>query len=329
MRPTLTVKLASIRHAPKMDAFRRPYFSNRFTGKLPMRDVLLLQLRWRVNTLFGETNHSIYSIFWRYWGKALSPNLARLFIEKKPEYFAQGYAGAFAPNALRRQYPEDPDLPPQLCATHPGVVDYFAREAEQVYLGNKVAGGYGNHILKMPGQPWFYPIQEDDSSCWCRCDRCLARFSELPPERRYGYLHFDWVNRIAEAAAQRHPDIGISTLATRTRCRTPTPRYLPFDRMWQCSSASESSHGTIPASTLCSMAPTRTGLRTKSPIVHYFCGYSCCARPGTQSSSTNMTSSSRCCIPGTRADFSRSLLRTEFAAGLARSIPPSICWRPT
>ena len=101
-RPTLTVAPIARRAAPVMDAFRRPYFGSRAAKRWSARDIHLLQLRWRVNTLFGECNHSVYSIYWRYWGQAVSRDLAKLFIEKRPHYFAQGYAGKFAASDIRR-----------------------------------------------------------------------------------------------------------------------------------------------------------------------------------------------------------------------------------
>ena len=224
-RPTLTVKPVSIHYSPKMDAFRNPYFGNEPRG-VPPRDVKLLRLRWRLNTIFGEVSHNIYSIYWRYWDKAAAPNLAKLFIEKRPEYFAQGYAGTFTGHSLRRQYPNDPDLPPQVCTTNPGQVEYFAEEAFKVYNGEHVDGGYSNGILRMPGAPWFYPIGEEDNAYWCKCDKCKNEFPQVDQENRYDYMHFDWANRIAGAAAKRDPAIGIATMAYSQTLPYPDPRVL-------------------------------------------------------------------------------------------------------
>lgn len=208
-RPTLSVTAIDIRRAPAMDAFRRPYFGSK-TRHLSARDDDLLQLRWRTNALFGETNHSIYSIIYRHWGKAVNANLARLFVDKRPEYFAKGYEGQSAPSALKRQYPNDPDLPPQLCTSNEGPVEYFAEEAAKVFRGQRVEGAPFGDLPKMEGKPFYYPVQEDDSGAWCKCDECAKAQKRLGG---YNQLHFDWVNRIAVAAAKKAPGLGISTLA--------------------------------------------------------------------------------------------------------------------
>ncbi|MDD4018253.1 MAG: DUF4838 domain-containing protein [Kiritimatiellae bacterium] len=225
-RETLTVAPAVRRASPAMDAFRHPYFSSKAAARWSARDIRLLLLRWRVNTLFGACNHSVYSVYWRYWDRAVSPALAKLFIEKRTNYFAQGYAGKYAANDIRRQYPDDPDLPPQLCPSDSGPVDYFADEARRVFQGETVPGGYGNDAKRMPGFPWFFPMQEQDSGQWCQCGRCKSLFTDVPKNQWYNYVHFDWVNRIAGAAASHDPRIGIATLAYSDTLNYPDPAVI-------------------------------------------------------------------------------------------------------
>lgn len=221
-RNTLDVIPADLRRAPAMDACRYPYFGSKLkSAGISERDAALLHFRWKGNVMYGKTNHSIYSIYWRYWGKAAAPSLARLFIEKRPEYFARGYEGKFAPSAIRRQYPDDPDLPPQLCTSNPGPVEFFAEEAFQVFRGKKIEGGYAN-VPRMKGQPFYYPLQEDDSGAWCTCPDCL----KVAGKDHYNYRHFDWINRIAEAAAKKDPAVGISTLAYSSTLRLPSGMKL-------------------------------------------------------------------------------------------------------
>ncbi|MBU4211876.1 MAG: DUF4838 domain-containing protein, partial [Verrucomicrobia bacterium] len=121
-------------------------------------------------------------------------------------------------------YPNQ-DIPQQLCPSHPGVVEYFADEALKVYQGEQVVGGYAN-VPRMPGQPWYYPFQEDDNEQWCKCAKCQNSFTNVVPELRYDYIHFDWVNRIAAAAAKRNPAIGISTLSYSGTLPYPDPKVL-------------------------------------------------------------------------------------------------------
>ncbi|MEI3004506.1 MAG: hypothetical protein V8T87_07770 [Victivallales bacterium] len=50
--------------------------------------VKMLKLRWRESLNYGFCNHNVYSIWYRYWGKAKDPEKAKYFIEKRPQYFA-------------------------------------------------------------------------------------------------------------------------------------------------------------------------------------------------------------------------------------------------
>jgi len=222
-RPTLTVQPVSIRTSPKMDAYRQMSLGSR-TALAPPRDITLLHMRWRLNNLFGSSNHSIFSIFYRYWGKSVLPHMAKLFIEKRPEYFAQVHPGGR--NSLSEWSYPNQDIPLQVCPSHPGPVAYFAEEAFKVFQGEKVEGGYGNHVRRMPGKPWYYPIEEDDNRSWCQCEKCRTCFPGIPAERRYNYLHFDWVNRIAAAAAKHDPAIGIAALAYNDYLTYPDPEVL-------------------------------------------------------------------------------------------------------
>lgn len=207
-RRTLSVASLDIRRAPAMDAYRRPNFSGPSHSE---RDDLLLRLRWRENCLFGETNHNVYSVYYTYWGKAKSPSLAERFIEHRPEYFAQGYEGKNAPNSLRTwQYPGDANLPPQLCSSNDGPVKHFAEEAVAVYKTRKTVPGIRySDIVKMPGKPFYYPVQEDDNELTCQCPKCR----EMTKKYDETYLHFQWINRIAEETAKLNPEVYISTLA--------------------------------------------------------------------------------------------------------------------
>ena len=201
----LSVIPRETRRMPAMNAFRRPYFSNRTRDyRISDRDAMLLQFRWRSNAMFGVTNHSVYSIYYRYWDRALPRKLASLFIERRPEYFARNYNSTLR-SSLWRQFPENSNPPPQLCTSHPGPVEYFAECAEKSFAGKAIVGNVGVEVRKMEDQPFYYPIQEDDNSVWCQCPDCR--------KHAYKNLHFEWVNRIARRAARKNPAVGISTLA--------------------------------------------------------------------------------------------------------------------
>lgn len=200
-----------VRRAPAMDAYRRPYFGSRCKTQLNLsdRDAKLLQLRWRANCMFGEVNHSVMGIWYRYYAPSKVESRAKHFIESRPDYFAQGYKGKNAPNSLRKwDYPGDVNLPPQLCTSAEGPVEYFADEAARMFHGEDISGTFASRPV-MGGQPFYYPVQEQDSGAWCLCETCQKN----PKLKSYLYRHFDWVNRIARAAKAKDPKLGIGTLA--------------------------------------------------------------------------------------------------------------------
>ena len=213
---TLAFEPADIRRAPAMDAqryFYAPKFYYEYEKPFPERDNLMLKLRWRMTVRYGLTNHNVYSVWHKYWGKARSPELAKEFIEKRPEYFARGYEGKSSDHlvSMRSQYPDDADLPPQVCMTNPDVVKHFAEEAANGYAGKWGAGVMSSPVL--PGCPWYYPIVEDDNSAVCRCENCRKLFPGKTEKERKCLAHFWWVNQIAAAAAKLNPNVGISTLS--------------------------------------------------------------------------------------------------------------------
>ncbi len=213
--PSPTLKFApgaDVRRAPAMDAYRRPYFGSRVREQLPgvtARDEKLLQLRWRANCMYGEVNHSVMGVWYSHYKPSKVPSRAKLFKGARPDWFAQGYAGKNAPNCLRRvDYPGDVDIPPQLCTSAEGPVEYFADEAVRMHRGERIEGSFANRPV-MDGEPFYYPVQEQDSGAWCNCERCQGN----PRLKNYLFRHFDWVNRIARAARAKDPSVGIGTLA--------------------------------------------------------------------------------------------------------------------
>ena len=211
-RDTLSVAAkGGYRRAPKMDAYRWPYFGGSKDVRLRHsdRDERILLLRWRMNAMFGEVNHSVMGLFVRYWKPSKHPARGKYFIEERHDYFAKGYDGANAPSSLRKwDYPGDPDLPPQVCTSAEGPVDYFADEAVRMHAGEKIECTWATRPV-MKGMPFYYPVQEDDCCWWCKCDRCRGN----PLLGEYNSRHFDWINRIARKAREKDPTVGIGTLA--------------------------------------------------------------------------------------------------------------------
>ena len=212
---TLAVTPFESRRKPEMEAFRVPYFEGPRDHIKP-RDMALLRQRWRENTVYGYVNHNIYSIYYRYWGKAKTKSLADVFIEHRPEYFAKREEGRRSSHIAKSEYAGE-YVPSQLCYAADKPIEYFAEEANKVYHGEPVPGARFGNIKKLPETPFFYPIQPDDDQAVCQCPDCKA----MMENDRLAY-HFSWVNRLAAKAHELNPDINIATLSYGVARRRPT-----------------------------------------------------------------------------------------------------------
>ncbi len=221
-RPTLTVKEVARSHTPPMDAFREIYC---FDGERPNvsdRDIALWKLRWRMCQYFGAVNHNMASIYFRHYKPSKIEALRGEFIASRPEYFAQGYEGRSGGRGdwlLNLSYPEDPDVPPQICYSHPGVSDFYAGEVVAYCQGRNYRGGWGNKMGTLPvdktilprfkGQPFFYPIEGADNGSFCQCPDCSKKIKP----GNISNLKFGLMAEIARKAAKLDPEAGVATLA--------------------------------------------------------------------------------------------------------------------
>ena len=227
-RKTLVVEPVDRQYSPPLDAFREVYDDDRTYAKRKHspRERSLWRLRWRLSVFFGRTNHNMYSIYFAHWDQAKrDKTLAETFVGKRHEFFAAGYEGAHAPtdSILRNNYPGDPDLPPQLCYSNPGTVEYYAKEVVTYFDGHNVRGGWKNFsgrwptdqtsLPLFPGKPHFYPIQGGDTGGYCHCATCLQRFLGQPEGERVANRKFQFIADVARQAAKIRPGAGVSTLA--------------------------------------------------------------------------------------------------------------------
>jgi len=218
-RSTLTVEMRDCHRKPAMDAFRGFYAPKIFyeRGKpFSDRDTLLLKLRWRSTERFAVCNHNVHSLWYKYYKRAKTSPYKEVFVESHPEYFAQGFAGKSAEfgisGMLRKEYPEDADLPPQPCLTNRAVIEHYAQEAVAAQAGI-FAVGSTIRPRPLPGMPYFYPIELDDNLAACQCDNCRKMFPDKPQAERVSYLKWYWVNEIAKRTAEINPRVGIASLA--------------------------------------------------------------------------------------------------------------------
>ncbi|MBO4490747.1 MAG: DUF4838 domain-containing protein [Lentisphaeria bacterium] len=236
----LSVKEENRVFSPQMDAFRYVYYKDkRFArNEIVPRDFALWQLRWRMSSLYGRNNHNQYSIYFAHWDKAKMYWLGRAFKYKRKELFAKGYDGKMADvdAILRGNYPNDKDLPPQLCYSNKGTVDYYAEEVLTYFNGGNVRGGWMNFHGNIPpnrtlvprfeGKPFFYPIQGGDTGGHCLCPDCRNRFPEDTKDD-VSNNKFQFIADVARKAAETDPAAGVSSLAYIQTLRYPDKVSLP------------------------------------------------------------------------------------------------------
>lgn len=232
-RKTLSVKPMEKRFEPHAKASRYASISYRDSVRVTTeRERKLLQLRWRMNTVYGLVNHTTQSIFFRYWGQCRL--YKDVFIEKRPQYFVKGYEKTPVDRHWVKYYAPDDPPPSQICTSHPDVAKYFAGEAQAVY--NRAAfkkpplnGVPYRFLPEMEGQPFYYPVQENDNQVFCQCSECRKLFPQIKDFNRSAYIHFDFINKVSREAKKLDPALNIATLAYNKCLAYPDPAILKLD----------------------------------------------------------------------------------------------------
>ena len=101
-------------------------------------------------------------------------------------------------------------------------------EALAAFHGEKVSGARFKPP-RFPGMPFYYPIMEDDNKHWCLCGNCRKLFPDVPAEQRAGYIHFDWINRIAAKGRELEPELNFITGAYSNSLLYPDPAILKLE----------------------------------------------------------------------------------------------------
>lgn len=235
---TLKVDVKEKDFESPMDGFRWIYLENNRAKALSGRDYELNKLRWRMCIQYGRTNHNQYSIYFKHWGKAKSPKLAKAFTKKRPELFAKNKKGEFhgVDEILRKNYPNDETIPSQLCYSNPDTIRYYADEVLTYAKGGNVIGGWGNQfgtlpvtktvLPRIPGKPFFYPIEGGDTGGHCLCENCQKRFPKDNPDD-VSNNKFQFISDIAREVAKKDPTAGVSTLAYIQTLGYPTSVQFP------------------------------------------------------------------------------------------------------
>ncbi len=177
----------------------------------------LFLLRMKNGGELCRANHSLYHYYELYWKPSVDSNAAQCFIEKRPEYFAQGYEG---------------DPPPQMCYSSTGLTAAVIQEANDYFA----KGGYTYQatLSTAPvGYKWgdkFFCIEPMDNASFCKCAPCQALLENGKDYHAadghfstgiHSDYMFDFVTRVAREVKQSHPDKNIVTLAYGTHAYPP------------------------------------------------------------------------------------------------------------
>ncbi len=183
----------------ELDAMSYPRLEEKFPGRWhnihAKRGVNRLFLhRHRLGGQQYRANHSFYGYYDRFWEK--NPKCPELFVERRPEYFAQGYEGR----------------PPQMCYTNAGFTRQVIQDARDYFDGKGVphrAVAFGD----------FFALVPMDNSRYCKCPDCQALMNSDDTDSPFfsnGYASnyvFGFANRVAKAIKKSHPDKYLATLA--------------------------------------------------------------------------------------------------------------------
>lgn len=200
-RKTLVAEMDDVRREPSMKAIRySSMMKSPLTGveTATARDRHLLQLRWRMAMNYGMSNHNILRLYAEYWDKSpVHPIGAKLFREKKPEIFAKGYEGR-GEGGMKFLFPNDPNVPPQLCYSNPETIRLLAEQARRQAKGEKMIFTAWPDYPKLPDFPYDYPMLGGDNGSYCLCEKCrgaVPKTAKTVQEQRT-WLYFNFVNAL-------------------------------------------------------------------------------------------------------------------------------------
>ena len=200
-RKTLVAEMDDVRREPSMKAIRySTMMKSPLTGveTATPRDRHLLQLRWRMAMNYGMSNHNILRLYAEYWDKSTAnPAAAKLFKGKKRDIFAKGYAGR-GEGGLRFLFPEDPDVPPQLCYSNPETIRLLADQARRQAPGERMLFTAFADYPKLPDFPYSYPMLGGDNGSYCLCERCRGAVPESArtENEKRTWLYFNFINAL-------------------------------------------------------------------------------------------------------------------------------------
>jgi len=165
--------------------------------------------RKRVGGVRFSANHSFYNFYPRFWEK--QKRAEGVFVEKRPEWFGRGEGSL-----------DSKGRPAQLCYTNPAVLKQVIADARNWFDG-KGLNPYSGVLMKPEGRDTFwgedyYALVPMDNSSYCKCAACQALMRPPPEEVTFANgmaseLVWQFVNKVARALKQSHPDKKIGALA--------------------------------------------------------------------------------------------------------------------
>lgn len=229
------------------------YQSAAYSGNEDVRrgEILIYLYRMRHGGEKCHANHSLYGYYERFWEK--NPNNPTVFVEKKPDWFAQGVPLI---KVLPDWYPHpgyEDQMPSQLCYTSPGLIQQQVQDARDYFDGNgidylvvgiceirliKGRTTWGDWVNVGKGDAKYiwgennFCIEPLDDVNFCKCSRCQEMIGNEPRILYSCGIHsdymFNFVNEVAKEIQKTHPDKRISTLAYMTHAYPPK-KHIRFE----------------------------------------------------------------------------------------------------
>ena len=192
----------------------------------------LFQLRHRMGGECLPANHAFYYFYDKYWKKD-----SKGFVAYHPEYFAKGYA--------------EGTVPPQLCYSSTGTVAQVIADIREYFDDPKVPKRWGRDN---------YCLEPMDNCSFCLCPDCTkeyepARGGDLSSQSTHWYR---FVNKVAKAIKESHPDKRLCTLAYGQHEGLPKGVKLESNvTVYFCLSGNRSPYGALIGKQLARMAEWR------------------------------------------------------------------------
>jgi hypothetical protein len=192
----------------------KKYEKTAYGKMLPYQTSLirLFFLRMKDGGEMYNVNHSLYGYYDRFWEKSKDPNLAKFFVQKRPEYFARGYQGK----------------PPQLNYSSKALIKQVIKDGRNYFDGKKT--GAQLDIFWQPVLPNPFPVVPMDDTNFSKdkeSQKWIAKGKDRNADSKDSDYIFHFVNKVAKGLLKTNPDQKVGALAYASYMGVPDFKLEP------------------------------------------------------------------------------------------------------